>query len=61
MTDKFVNHGTAYNIGTEITLERFLQGILLHVYGLYFDSKYKANNGKTYIIQGLMPIIDFRF
>ncbi|KAA3650563.1 MAG: TonB-dependent receptor [Bacteroidetes bacterium] len=48
-TDKFVNHGTAYNIGTEITLERFFaKGYYYMFTGSIFDSKYKANNGKTY-------------
>lgn len=48
-TDNFINNGTAYNFGAEITLERFFaKGFYYLFTGSVFDSKYKANNGKTY-------------
>ncbi len=48
-TDDFVNDGTAYNLGAEITLERFFADKFYYLFtGSVFDSKYKAKDGNTY-------------
>jgi hypothetical protein len=48
-TDDLINNGTAYNLGAEITLERFFEERFYYMFtGSIFDSKYKANNGEIY-------------
>ena len=48
-TDDFVNEGTAYNLGAEITLERFFSENYYYLFtASVFDSKYKAMDDKTY-------------
>jgi len=48
-TDDFVNDGTAYNVGAEITFERFFADRFYYMFtASLFDSKYKAKDGNTY-------------
>lgn len=48
-TDALINGGTAYNVGAEITFERFFADRFYYMFtGSIFDSKYKANDGRTY-------------
>ncbi|MBL4710564.1 MAG: TonB-dependent receptor [Flavobacteriales bacterium] len=48
-TDDLVNRGTAYNVGAEITFERFFnEGAYYMITGSIFDSKYKTLDGNTY-------------
>lgn len=48
-TDDYINKGTAFNLGAEVTLERFFaKGFYYLFTGSVFDSKYKALDGKLY-------------
>lgn len=48
-TNDFVNEGTAYNLGAEITFERFFSDGFYYMFtSSIFDSKYKAKDGNTY-------------
>lgn len=48
-TDDFVNDGTAYNLGLELTVERFFANQFYYLFtGSVFDSKYKTKDGNTY-------------
>jgi len=49
VTEDFVNKGTAYNLGTEVTLERHLANSYYYLFtASIFDSKYNSLDGSTY-------------
>lgn len=51
-TDDLVNEGTAYNVGAEITFERFFnEGVYYMFTGSVFDSKYKPLDGNIYNVR----------
>lgn len=48
-TEDLVNDGTAYNVGVELTLERFFSNRFYYLFTTsVFDSRYTAKDGNTY-------------